>query len=73
MEGEVDRLPVCLVRLISEQLDQRYRALDGAGAPGGPPKARSGAGSAGRGAARRRLGLIRPRFGSAAGYGVTRQ
>ena len=31
-----------------------HQARDGAGAPGGPPKAEPGAGSAGRGAAQRR-------------------
>jgi len=33
---------------------QELLSQDGAGAPGGPPKAEPGAGSAGRGAAQRR-------------------
>ena len=57
-----------LSRAVSRKspIDHRQpQARDGAGAPGGPPKAEPGAGSAGRGAAqRRRLDLGTAQFGN---------
>jgi hypothetical protein len=48
------------------KFDRRTAGQDGAGAPGGPPKAEPGAGSAGRGAAGAALILRTAQFGNAA-------